>query len=79
MHPIGPIHAIATGPDRIAAALASPEIRSIAASARRAGIDLTGPIKFGRLDDMLKRSSLRIDERIAIKASLDRAGLLDRS
>jgi hypothetical protein len=72
------IHAIAT-PDRIQAALASSEIRSIAASAKKAGLDLTGSIKAARLDDMLKRSSLRVDERIAIKVALDRAGLIDRS
>ncbi len=73
------IHAVkTTQPLNLQAALASPEVRSIAASAKRAGIDLSGPIKFARLDDMLGRSNLRIEERIAVKAALDRAGLIDR-
>ncbi|WOJ89853.1 hypothetical protein RZS28_00620 [Methylocapsa polymorpha] len=74
------IHAVKTAPSlNIQAALASPEVRSIAASARRAGIELTGPIKIGRLDGLLSRSPLSIQERITIKCALDRAGLIERS
>jgi hypothetical protein len=74
------IHAIATAPDHIKAALATPEIRAISASAKRAGLDLTkGAVKLAQIDDHLKLAQISVSDRLAIKSAMDRAGLIDRS
>jgi hypothetical protein len=71
------IHAVSSTPDRIKAALESPSVRALGAELRRAGIELSGPISASAASKQLTEAGIGTERRIAIKATLDKVGLLN--
>jgi len=63
-------------PSSIQAALASPEIRSIGRLLASADVTITKQVSIAELDAKLADKGLTTVQRIQIKASLSRAGLL---
>jgi hypothetical protein len=70
------IHAIASAPTNIQAALQSPECRAISQLLAKANVSIVQPLTIHELDAMLAGGGLSTAQRIQIKASLSRAGLL---